>query len=203
MFTPPEEIAVLVRQHGRRPQVSSRIRPLRLERNGVGLVVGNLDVGIQIMCRGSRIGKRPADNQTVEAGRLPEVDARVAHCTEAREVIVSLLQVCRREILSFFNQRVVFKHTPTEMEARGIAWNEVDLVDDVAWVKRRPGTAAFNIFHQMQRHTYMLSALGGISCIIDEILMESIVAGVIEDMRKPFAFIVQRSNSKLVRTLRV
>ena len=89
------------------------------------------------------------------------------------------------------------------MEARGIAWNEVDLVDDVAWVKRRPGTAAFNIFHQMQRHTYMLSALGGISCIIDEILMESIVAGVIEDMRKPFAFIVQRGNSKLVRTLRV
>ena len=76
MFTPPEEIAVLVRQHGRRPQVSGRIRPLRLERNGVGLVVGNLDVGIQIMCRGGRIGKRPADNQTVEAGRLPEVDAR-------------------------------------------------------------------------------------------------------------------------------
>ena len=173
----PEQVAVLIGQRGGGSQVARRVGALRLEADGRRLV------GLQVhLCvERSRISRRL------------ETDVRIAHGSQAPEVVIGVLQVILREVCPRLQEGILTEHSAAQMYHRviGSPAGVGDVAYLVARVGRRQSLArAIGLQYQCQVHLPVLSQR--VSPEGDILLVEPVVAVVAQERRQPRALIVQR-----------
>ncbi len=194
-----EEVAVLIRQHRGRTEVACRIGALGLKGEGVGLVVRELYLGVQVAVGRAAVAYGLADDDAVDGLQLPEVDVRIAHRPQTGKVVVGLLQVGGREPRALPQGDIVADDAAAEVKPRGITGTYPDTVDDVARMGHRGVAGTGAVLRQMERNADMARAAHRVGRIVDEVLVEAVESRIGKYPRYPPPLLLECRNRELQR----
>ena len=173
-FATAEEVAVLIGQRGGCSEVASRIGALGLEGDGVGLAHGEADVGVEVV-----------------EGVLAKGDVGVADGAEPREVVVGALQVGGAKPLAGLDHRVFGQHAAAQGQIVAVAGSVVDGSHAIAGMGHGGRAAVLAVGQDAADEVDALRALEGVGGIGDEVFVETVEAGVVEDGGDALAEVIE------------
>ena len=178
---PPEEVTVLIGQRGRSAEVTSRVRTLRLETDGRGLVRLYLDTRVEQRRVGHRL----------------EVDVRIPHGPQSSEVVIGVLQGTGRIGLALLDEGVLLEHVPAQMDDRVVGRTTLidDVTDIVMGVQRVLPLSGIVRMHD-QLHVHRLFLVVPARLVGDILLMEPEIAAILQERGDLRTLTVQRVHTE-------
>ena len=128
---------------------------------------------------------------------LGKVDIRVPHSSQPPKVVVSALEGGGAEIAALADGRAVGKHRPPQVQTGAVAGNEPHGSYPIARMADGSVVGCLSVFHQMEGHVDIVGATGTVGRELYKVLMEVIIARIVEDSREPRALLVEVGNGKL------
>ena len=170
-----------------------------MERDGVGLVVGNLDVAIKqalfILCNLLFLVRQALRGYPCFfVFRKPYV--RIAHSSQSAEIVVRFLQVRSTVILAFLHCGSILQYVVAQVQSCAVAPFVGDVVDAESWMRRLRCIVVSLVGHQVHRDVYLSVVDGRVSRIENEILVKAIIAVVVQVFRDALALAVQCGNGE-------